>query len=525
MKTKIILGYALLSLGLSSCSDFLQEDPKGQLTPSTFYASQEELDMSIYSLYSIAAEGIRENITIAYHCQGDDMCANPGSNKLQLYEFDTFSPKDNNACVSNCWNKWYKLIKQANFIINNVGRVPTSQLEIDIAMGQAKFWRAWAYFNLVRLYGNVPKIVTDEIDYTIQPSSITEIYDLITSDLESIDNTLPASYENYGAPRFINGTNNYVTAQAVKSLLSAVYMAKAGWPLKQTENYAKAADKAKEVIDGVNNGTYDVVLENDWSKIYAPSNNYSKETLMGMSFTNAFGAWSQDSWMINCNLFESLGGWGDYWGEIKFWQNMPDGPRKDAIYNKKILVNNGRKGETELINWWDVVEKHPMFRVFTVAPGDQDYDYTQPASMDACNAHRHRLIRYSEVLLWYAEAQARSEGTPNAFAYECIDQVRKRAGLEPLPRNLSGTEFANAALQEHGWEIAGYTSAVVTRRADMLRMELLETYFNERLKNEPIRITPEVVVEEVKLTGNWNGEKSIYAPYPEGDASLNPNLK
>ena len=42
------------------------------------------------------------------------------------------------------------------------------------------------------------------------------------------------------------------------------------------------------------------------------------------------------------------------------------------------------------------------------------------------NDHRHRLIRYSEVLLWYAEAQARADGTPNAMAYECINQVRER---------------------------------------------------------------------------------------------------
>lgn len=526
MKTKILLALSLMfSLFNTSCSDFLQEDAKGKLTPETFYSTQEELDMSLYALYSIVREGIRENITIGYQCQGDDICANPGSNKQQLYQFDTFTQKSNNACVRNCWSKWYLIVKQANDIVANAERVPTSKEEINIAIGQAKYWRAWAYFNLVRLYGKVPLILSNEINYNVNVSSVSEIYTQILSDLESIDGTLPESYEKYGNPRFENGTNNYVTDQALKSTLAAVYMAMAGWPLNETSYYAKAAAKAKEVIDGVEKGMYDTKLEKDWSKMYAPSNNYSKEALLAMSFSADFGSWNQDSWMINCNLFESLGGWGDYWGEIKFWTNMPDGPRKDAIYNKKILNDNGRKGETDLLDWWEVVEKHPMFRVFTVAPGDQDYDYTQPASTDACNAHRHRLIRYSEVLLWYAESQARSEGVPNELAYQCVNSVRERAGLDYLEKGLSGEDFAKAALNEHGWEIAGYTSALVTRRGDMLRMQLLEPYFRDRLKNEEIKINQDVVVKEVTMNGEWGSEESIYAPYPEGDATLNPNLK
>lgn len=526
MKNIIVLGLACLFLMInSSCNDFLQEDAKGKLTPDSFYTTQEELDMSIYALYSIVRESIRENITIAYHCQGDDICANPGSNKQQLYQFDTFTQKSNNASVRYCWSKWYLIVKQANDIVANIDKVPTTEEEKNIALGQAKYWRAWSYFNLVRLFGKVPLILSNEITYDVNVSDIQTIYDQILDDLESIDGILPDSYEKHGNPRFENGTNNFVTAQAVKSTLAAVYMAIAGWPLNKNDYYAKAALKAKEVIDGVNNGLYDIHLEADWSTIYAPSNNYSKEAILAMSFSNDFGSWNQDSWMINCNLFESLGGWGDYWGEIKFWQNMPDGPRKEAIYNKKILSDNGRKGQTDLLDWWNVVEKHPMFRVFTVAPGDTDYDYTQPASTDACNAHRHRLIRYSEVLLWYAESQARAEGSPNALAYQCINEVRNRAGLNDLQSGLSGNEFANAALMEHGWEVAGYTSAVVSRRGDMLRTELFESYFNDRVKNSTIQLSSNIVVKEVAITGEWQGEESIYAPYPEGDATLNPNLK
>ena len=141
------------------------------------------------------------------------------------------------------------------------------------------------------------------------------------------------------------------------------------------------------------------------------------------------------------------------------------------------------------------------------------------------NDHRHRLIRYSEVLLWYAEAQARAEGTPNALAYECLNRVRERAGLEPVS-GLSGEAFAEAAFKEHGWEVAGYWVALVSRRDDLLRMNMFESLYNQRKANAPIEVAPGVFVSEtIPVTTAWEGEKSIYLPYPATDKQLNTNLK
>ncbi len=141
------------------------------------------------------------------------------------------------------------------------------------------------------------------------------------------------------------------------------------------------------------------------------------------------------------------------------------------------------------------------------------------------NSHRHRLIRYSEVLLWYAESQARSEGTPNALAYECVNRVRERAGLEDLPAGMSGTAFADAVVKEHGYEVAGYWVALVTRRDDLLRMDKLKEVFETRKANEPIEVAPGVTRKEtIEITGSWDGENSIYLPYPSTDKQYNPNL-
>lgn len=98
------------------------------------------------------------------------------------------------------------------------------------------------------------------------------------------------------------------------------------------------------------------------------SNNYNLETVLGINYS-PFVDWSQDSELTSCNLFESLGGWGDAWGEIRFWKEFPDGPRKDATYDPKIRLKDGT-----LVDWWElkedgtpvVPEHHPMFSIFSV---------------------------------------------------------------------------------------------------------------------------------------------------------------
>ena len=154
---------------------------------------------------------------------------------------------------------------------------------------------------------------------------------------------------------------------------------------QKAERYAEAAALTKAVIDGVNAGTYEYILEPHFKHVYAPSHNYTNETVVGINFSGTF-MWDEDSEMSKSNLFESLGGWGDGWGEIKFWNDFPAGPRKDAIYNPKILKNNGRQGETDLLDWWQVEEKHPMFSIFTVGPDNVDYDYTKPAGYISSNS-------------------------------------------------------------------------------------------------------------------------------------------
>ena len=530
MKTKYIILTLLLGAATTSCNDFLNEDPKGRMTPDKAFTSQQTVDADIVGLYSSAASTQAwTNMQIA-EWQGDDITTNPGSNKQAYAEADRFAMSNTNKGISAAWNQFYLLIKRANFIVNHIDKAKITNEEKVIAAGQAKYWRAYAYFALVRYFGALPLVLDETNDnYTMPLSSVEDIYTQIVKDLTDAE-SLPANYTD--APRRMNGVNTYITQQAVKSTLAAVYMAMAGYPLNKAGYYDLAAQKAKEVIDGVNNGTYEYQLNANYKDVYAMSNNYNLETMVGLNYYPIVGSWQDDcSQLTSCNLFESLGGWGDAWGEYKFWKEFPEGARKDATYVPKIRLKNGN-----LVNFWDkqggtavVPEQHPMFCIFMVNQDDNGvnmdapFDYTKKPSQNMTNGHCHRLIRYSEVLLWYAEAKART-GNPDALAYDCLKKVRDRAGsTEAMPTNAN--DLAEAAYREHGWEVAGYWVAIVTRRADLLRMNRLKDVFAARATNAGTEVTSGVTLKEMEYENKTWNDKLIYLPYPDHDASKNHNLK
>ncbi|MGP1421402.1 MAG: RagB/SusD family nutrient uptake outer membrane protein [Tannerella sp.] len=535
MKNKIIIaGLFVFLFGTSSCNDFLKEDPKGKLTLRKF-TSQKEVDLAVTALYSkVAQMQANTNLTAPNFMQGDDATTNPGSNKMWYAEIDGFRPTDGNIALAQTWAGNYTLIKAANYVLENIDETPISEEEKNIAVGQAKFWRAIAYFNLVRIWGPLPLIIKNEVDQKIPLSSEKDVYEkIIVPDLLDCQKLLPTNYTT--EPGKLFGVNTFVTYQAARATLSAVYMAMAGWPINETAYYAKAATEALAVIEGVEKGQYEYILEPEFKFVYDITHNYTQETVLGVNANGLF-ADGEGTSFCNTQLFESQGGWGDFWGEIRFWKRMPEGPRKDAVYSSKILYQN--KLGNPLINWWEkddkgnwlVPELHPMFCTTTVSGSGindvQDYDYTKGVNMCQFTSQRRKMIRYAEVLLWYAESQARSTGTPSAKAYECVNRVRKRAGLPALAPGLSGQTFADAALAEHGWEVAGYHPALVTRRADQLRMNTLKETFAERVANTPVEIIPGVAVQEkIPITdATWTDNRN-YMPYPAWDASLNPNLK
>ena len=559
MNKKILLGclFAASVLTTTSCSDFLDEDPKGQMSEANVFKSQADLDASIHTIYEKLNQTQSWTNPMYPQWQGDDMTANPGSNKQAVAALDVFSSDGENKGVKDAWSQHFALIKACNWVIENASKTPTSQEEINIALGNAHFWRAYAYFYMVRVFGPLPMVLkTDPSATNVAPSSVEEIYNLIVEDLKKAEGWLPTSYSQ--APRNHDGVDAWVTKQATQATLTAVYMAMAGYPLnKGKEYYALAAAKAKEVIDA--NGTYGFYNDPVWNHVYSMGHNYNKETILGIDNNWNSGSWDHDSELTSCCRFEGLGdgGWGDAWGEIAFWKRYPEGPRKDAVYAPKITFQDGAT-ITKVCNWWDldaegkpVVEAyHPMFAIYTVnCDGDNlakekfaPYNYLEPNYTNMTNGRRHRLIRYAELLLWYAESAARSGGDL-AKAKEYLREVRKRAvtdvenvtlsdGTKVAIANMTADQLAEACYIEHGWEVAGQWTQMVTRRADELRMNELKKNFDYRVANPEVVVAKDATGKEYKakesvsvVKNTWAGDNSIYCPYPTVDVEKNPLLK
>lgn len=567
MKTKKLLYtgcfMAASLLSLTSCSDFLDEDPKGQLNPETFYTIEDDYTAGVNTLYDKVNQTQSWTNPMYPQWQGDDITANPGSNKQACAALDAFDSDGANKGVTEAWTQHYAVIKTANLIIEGSEKFPGDKAKIATALGNAHFWRAYSYYYLVRVFGKLPIITKTNIEqFDAQPSEIEKVYELIVQDLKDAINELPTGYDKEPARLF--GVDVWATKQAAQSTLAAVYMSMAGYPLnKGTEYYKLAAELAKDVI--TNNGTYGFILNPDWKEVYSMGNNYNMETVLGIN-NDAKGWWDHDSQLSSCCRFEGLGdgGWGDAWGEIAFWKRYPEGPRKNAIYAPKVTFQETiteKIGNEEVkkdkiskaVYWWEldnngkpVVDAyHPMFTIFTVNADEkgnmlkQPYDYMGINYKGMVNDRRHNLIRYSEVLLWYAESAARAGLSDLTEAKNCLKQVRSRAvtdvenvtlgdGTTVKIDNMSAAQLAEACYIEHGWEVAGNWVSMVTRRSDELRMDELKKNFEYRVANAPIVVAKEggkeyTAKESVTVKGAWS-EDRIYCPYPTTDGEKNPNL-
>ncbi|MBW0020899.1 RagB/SusD family nutrient uptake outer membrane protein [Prevotella copri] len=551
-------------LSLTSCGDFLDEDPKGQLNPERFYTIEDDYTAGVNTLYDKVNQTQSWTNPMYPQWQGDDITANPGSNKQACAALDAFDSDGANKGVTEAWTQHYAVIKTANLIIEGSEKFPGDKAKIATALGNAHFWRAYSYYYLVRVFGKLPIITKTNIEqFDAQPSEIEKVYELIVQDLKDAINELPTGYDKEPARLF--GVDVWATKQAAQSTLAAVYMSMAGYPLnKGTEYYKLAAELAKDVI--TNNGTYGFILNPDWKEVYSMGNNYNMETVLGIN-NDAKGWWDHDSQLSSCCRFEGLGdgGWGDAWGEIAFWKRYPEGPRKNAIYAPKVTFQETiteKIGDKEVkkdkiskaVYWWEldnngkpVVDAyHPMFTIFTVNADEkgnmlkQPYDYMGINYKGMVNDRRHNLIRYSEVLLWYAESAARAGLSDLTEAKNCLKQVRSRAvtdvenvtlgdGTTVKIDNMSAAQLAEACYIEHGWEVAGNWVSMVTRRSDELRMDELKKNFEYRVANAPIVVAKEggkeyTAKESVTVKGTWS-EDRIYCPYPTTDGEKNPNLK
>ncbi len=487
MKRNLIWTLSAAVLLVAGCKNYLDEDIRGGLLGVQALESQEGLEAALTGAYKGWANtwgnGFIHATAIAATMGGDDVTTHKASNKADFREFDQFAVPATNQRTQALYNGCYKAIQGANNIIANYQNTQGDPATINAIVGEAYFIRAVSYFWLVRLYKDIPLIQQAEFSeelLTISKSGPEEVYGLIVSDLQNAEELVPNTKRNPGRPN--KGT--------VKAYLADVYLTMAGWPLKQTDKYALAAAKAKEVID--NKELYGFRLLASYTELFEndPEKNGTDEAVFQISTFMGVGSTNNANYGFSAMPGEE-GGWDDFFAELNFFRNFPEGPRKDATFRTTF-----KKGDGTTMSWEDSQTKHPYYYKYYIKGEVKNWASQVPESM----------MRYAHVLTIYAEAQARATGSPDDLAYECINAIRNRADLEPLS-GLSGTAFADAVVQERAWEFA----AERTRWFDLVRLEMVA----EANRNKD--------PDDLQPIGQMTEADYVF-PLPFSETSANPNL-
>ena len=152
MKKEIIIkagiwGMTFLMLWVSSCNDFLKEDPKGRLASMYFFKNPTDLDAAINALYAVVAGAMIGNHLTGTRClSGDDITTHRFASKIALRQHDQYCVTNSDSWTSYNWEALYQIVKAANFIINNAEKTPAPEEDIRYTLAQAHYWRGYAYF-------------------------------------------------------------------------------------------------------------------------------------------------------------------------------------------------------------------------------------------------------------------------------------------------------------------------------------------------------------------------------------------
>lgn len=483
----LLIAYALITT--IGCKKVLNEDLTGKVIGDAALKTQVGLESALTGAYkglgNTWSTGFFHATATGATMGGDDITTHPGSNKQEFREFDQFQVSSGNSRTGNLYSGCYKSIQGANNVISNYKNATGNAAAINAIAGEAYFIRAFAYYWLTRLYGSIPLLTSPEFSLdllTIGKTQPVDIYKLIESDLKQAETLLPNAKRDYGRPN----------AGSAKALLADVYLTEAGWPIKDAGKYPLAAAKAKEVID--NHSIYGFQFVDTFANLFDndPTKNGTAEDIFNLTANTANGSTTEGNYGWSA-MPGDIGGWDDFFAEIKFFNDFPSGPRKDKTFRLTYTLANGT-----VIPWQQLATKHPYYGKFWVKGDVANWASSLPLVM----------LRYAHVLTIYAEAKARSGG-PDQQAYDAINAIRARAGVAVYNFNsLSASAFADAVVDERKWEFAGER----TRWFDLVRLELVEAVNTNK--------SPDDLQPIGAIT------KSDYTfPLPTSETLANPNLK
>lgn len=469
-----------------SCTS-LDEVPESQQVTSNFYRNASEAEAAVNAIYTgLVTDGnevlvlYRGLFQVALDESTDDYAAGPNASNSHVRALSNVSYDSNNDRISLLWKESYDVINRANIAIDRIAGISSSEINETLRkrlINEAKFLRALNYFNLVRIFGEVPLILHETSTLSkeklyVSKSTEEEIYAQIIQDLKDAE-ALPAPSE------YNDVDKGRATGGSAKGLLAKVYLTKGDW--------ANAAQKAKELIDL---GWYS--LFEDFADVFSLEHENGKEHIFSVAFKG------------NAN----------YRGNILAFRGATfEVPGIQGNYTDMLHLGGG------LYESFDPKDKRLPVTFVTemVSPKDgklyqlsaphlyKYYDESQVGNQGQSSKDVH-VLRYAELLLIYAEALNELNG-PTADAYQYIDQVRQRAGislLTDIAPNLTKDQFRDSIFQER-------------------RRELV---YEQQRWYDLSRRGADYLVKTLHAAGKTNAEpKHVHHPIPLRELELNPKLK
>jgi len=541
----LCLGAALVAC--ESVTD-LDERPPTFISPSTFYRSDADAVAAVNGAYQPLLDWNlwRQPAWISLTCDEPELqCQNwmaggfEGRQAGQWY-------------VSRPWTGNYQIIARVNDAIEGIGKsAGISAATKKLAVGQVRFLRGYAYFDLVRRFGGVPlrlePYAQSAAAGTMPRASVPEVYAQIVTDLKAAADSLPATYADAA------GGGRPSTA-AAWGLLAKVYLHMAGAEMAGTGLEAAKlayADSARMAAGKVmESGT--AVLEPNYMDLFdVAAQNSSREILFSVQASGAGIQGSELPGFFAPQSFELAGGGAQGFISLRrdFYDTFAAGDKRAepgtaifARWNSTTSANDdGLPGilldslqkmsvvKDSITNYgaWEekcgnygrnthmVVTRSALnpsaldttFYSVSAQPFTKKYTDTEALSKDA-NSNNPIILRYADVLLIQAEAENEVNG-PTGAAYAAINQVRSRAGLPALAAGSSKDAFRQAVWTERQHELY----AEFQSRFDLVRQgRWLE------MMNSPSPLFPDHGVCRPRQ------EYQILFPLPESELAGNPEI-
>lgn len=420
MNYKAIIYCQLFCFCLISCNDFLDIMPTGTMTTDSELKSNESalaLTNSAYRNSNVVnrmVSGWGSNSILLLEYMTDK--ATSENSQSNYKDFQDLTVSSRTTYLEDWWKYSYEGINDCNLALAKIKEFPSLNENIlSQYEGEIKFMRAFFYFYLVRIFGDVPKItsVQSELgELQVTRSPVKEIYDeIIIPDLSDAEKAKLPFKEETGR----------ISMGAVKSLLADVYLTYAGFPIQGGSQYY--TESAKRSLEIINSNQY--ALFDNYEDLWNPENNNKKEFIFQIQYSL-----NKRSNEVVCVVLPTRSGMSafvlEYGSLVPTKEFVESYPEKDKRAEEKQFFFTNYKGhpnkfspgvpELEFMDFKGYYI-HKFFDKKAIdALGQSDLNWT--------------IYRYADILLMYAEAQANADNSPDQTAMDAINKIRARAGLE-----------------------------------------------------------------------------------------------